>query len=55
MTDGQVTAAVWQKQPEGVCLFSNDETCALSFDEIHGLCNLTREPAFASALDEVSR
>ena len=29
--------------------------CALSFDEIHGLRNLMREPASASALDEVSR
>ena len=29
--------------------------CALSFDKIHGLRNLMREPASASALDEVSR
>ena len=33
----------------------NDSKCGFSFDEIHGLCNLMREPASASALDEVSR
>ena len=33
----------------------NDSKCGFSFDEIHGLRNLMREPALASALDEVSR
>ena len=41
---------------EGVSVsFPNDSKCGFSFDEIHGLRNLMREPALASALDEISR
>ena len=41
---------------EGVSVsIPNDSKCGFSFDEIHGLRNLMREPALASALDEVSR
>ena len=41
---------------EGVSVsVPNDSKCGFSFDEIHGLRNLMREPALASALDEVSR
>ena len=41
---------------EGVSVsFPNDSKCGFSFDEIHDLRNLMREPALASALDEVSR
>ena len=52
-TDKKAAVAVG-RTGRGSAVFKRSK-CVFRFGEIHGLRNLTREPALASALDEVSR